>query len=169
MKIIRRDRATGGEGALVDDSWRVIADDEAIPTTGDLIVSLPRLEEARAVLPRGGRVGIRIPGDTEPEGIAPFLSAVPLVAIEIPKFTDGRAYSLARLLRDRHRYEGELRAMGHVLREQLLYLSRCGFDAFALAPGKDLDDALSAFAELPVHYQPGADGEPPIWKRRAIS
>lgn len=163
MKIIRRDRASG-EGAVVDDGWRAIADDEPIPPTGDVIVSLGRQGEASG---RDGRVGLRITGDTDPDAVAPVLAGLPLLAIEIPKHTDGRAYSLARLLRDRHGYRGELRAIGQVLREQLLYLARCGFDSFVLAPGKDPEDALSAFDELPVRYQPGADDEPPIWKRRA--
>jgi uncharacterized protein (DUF934 family) len=165
MKIIRRDLAAGGEGEVVDDDWRTVADDEVMPPSGDVIVGLSRFDEAVA----GGRrrVGIRIAGDTEIDAFAPHLSSIALLAIEIPKLSDGRAYSLARLLRDRHGYRGELRAVGHVFREQLLYLARCGFDAFVLAPGKDLEDALSAFGELPVRYQPGADDEPPIWKRRA--
>jgi len=96
-----------------------------------------------------------------------LLDGVSLVAIELPKFTDGRGYSLARLLRDRFGYQGELRAVGHVLRDQLLYLARCGFDTFVLAEGKSLDDGLAAFEDFSVTYQPAADHDQPIWRRRA--
>lgn len=165
MKLIRRDE----DGARIeDDAWVAVLDDVTVPHEGDALVSLSRWRsDADALRARSGRVGVRVPGDTPPEELAPLLDGVSLVAIELPKFTDGRGYSLARLLRDRFGYQGELRAVGHVLRDQLLYLARCGFDTFVLAEGKSLDDGLAAFEDFSVTYQPAADHDQPIWRRRA--
>ncbi len=163
MTLVRRD----ADGArIVEDPWRTLADDEAFPVDGDAIVSLERWQRERDGLrARAGRVGLRVSGDADPDALAAELEGVSLVAIELPKFTDGRAYSLARLLR-RAGFRGELRAAGDVLRDQLAYLSRCGFESFELAPGKDAEAALSAFSDFSVAYQPAEDDEPPIWRRR---
>lgn len=165
MTLIRRD----AEGARVvhDDPWVFIADDAALPPDGDVIVSLARWRaEGEALRVRGGRVGLRVRGDTDPAELAAELGGVALVEVELPKFTDGRLYSLARLVRDRHGYTGELRVTGDVLRDQLFYLARCGFTTFRLAPGRDVADALRAFEDFSVTYQPAADHAEPIWRRR---
>lgn len=164
MTLILRDT----EGAReVEDAWTAVADDAELPD-GAVIVSLARLLRDREAL-RGRWIGVRVSGDTPVEQLAPELEGIGLVVIELPKFTDGRAYSLARLLRDRYGYTGELRAKGDVLRDQLFYLARCGFTQFELAPGRDVADALSAFADFSVTYQPAADHDEPIWRRRATS
>jgi uncharacterized protein (DUF934 family) len=153
--------------ALTDDPFVHVADDAPVTDTGDVIVSLERWNAERDVLvARRGRTGVRIPGDTEPAALEELLPNVAVIAIEFPKFTDGRGYSTARLLRQHHGYEGELRAIGHVLRDQIFYMHRCGFDAFELAPGKDEQDALLAFEEFSVTYQPAVDEELPLWRRR---
>ncbi len=162
MTLIRRD----ADGArVVDDAWRALGDEEAIPAEGDLVVSLDRWRRDRDAL-RGRRVGLSVPGDTAPEELASDLEGLSLIVVHIPKFSDGRAYTLARLLRGRFGYEGELRAAGNVLRDQLFYLARCGFTSFELAPGRDVSDALAAFADFSVTYQPAADHDQPIWRRR---
>ena len=106
----------------------------------------------------------------EPEDdVEPHLAVLlplPLLAIAFPRFTDGRGYSLGRLLRERHGYRGELRAVGNVLRDQLFYMHRCGFDAFELQPGKSVTEALEAFAELSVRYQAAVDEPRPLFRRR---
>jgi uncharacterized protein (DUF934 family) len=146
-----------------DDRWHVV--DGELPEDGaaDVLVPLEQLDAARG---RAGRLGVRVPGDADDEALGPRLEGVDLVAVEIPKFTDGRAYSLARLLRDKHGFRGELRATGAVLRDQLFYLARCGFDSFALAEGVRVEDALAAFEDFSGSYQPGADHDEPIWRRR---
>src|SRR5690606_28300136 len=131
MVLLRRE----GSGARVidDDPWIPLDDDAPVLEGADVIVSLSRWRAERELLrSRAGRVGLRVPGETEPEALAPELEGVALVVIAIPKFTDGRAYSLARLLRSRFGYRGELRATGDVLRDQLFYLSRVGFESFEL-------------------------------------
>ena len=148
MEIIRNQK-------IVTDAWRHVADDEAVPAEGDVTVSLSRWTTEREALgTRSGRTGVRLAPADDPESIVADLGVLPLVAVEFPKFTDGRGYTTARLLRERHRYAGELRAIGHVLRDQLFYMHRVGFDAFELAPGKSLTDALEAFSEFSVTYQP---------------
>ena len=148
MEIIRNQK-------IVTDAWQHLADDEALPTEGDVTVSLARWTSEREALDaRTGRTGVRLSPGEEADAVLGDLGVLPLIAVEFPKFTDGRGYSTARLLRERHGYKGELRAIGHVLRDQLFYMHRVGFDAFELAPGKSLTDALEAFSEFSVTYQP---------------
>jgi uncharacterized protein (DUF934 family) len=115
----------------------------------------------------GGTLGVQIAGDAQLDALVPYLPKLSLVAIEFPAFTDGRGYSLARLLRERYAFRGELRAVGDVLRDQLLYMARCGFDALELADGRSVQSALAAFEEFSAFYQPAADHALPLWKRSA--
>lgn len=115
-------------------------------------------------------VAVQLPNDHGVEAVLPHLDRLALIAIEFPKHTDGRGYTLARLLRERHRFAGELRAVGNVLRDNLLFMHRCGFDAFELDPkygpgGLDPASALSAFDDFDVFYQAAADVRLPLWKR----
>lgn len=90
-----------------------------------------------------------------------------LIALDFPAFKDGRCYSHARLLRERYDYQGELRAVGDVLRDQLFFMKRCGIDSFQLRSDKDMEDALNAFNDFSVKYQTAADGAPPIYDVRS--
>jgi uncharacterized protein (DUF934 family) len=157
------------QGEIVTSTWVHLDDEQSLPSeAADVTVSLARFcSDRQALRDHPGQVGVRLGPTDEVTGLEDELSALPLVAVEFPKFTDGRGYSLARLLRERHGYRGELRAVGHVLRDQLLYMHRCGFDAFELAPGKSVADALLAFGELSVRYQAGADDPRPLFRRRA--
>jgi uncharacterized protein (DUF934 family) len=107
---------------------------------------------------------VLLPTD-EPTAIAPHLADLPLIAIAFPKFNDGRGLSIAALLR-RLGFGGELRAIGDVARDQLFFMARCGFDAFALRADQDPADALNAFAEFGDVYQDAADGRGPVFRRR---
>lgn len=162
MRIIR-------DRAIVDDDTFVhLADDAPVPEGADVILTLERWRAERGKLAgRRGRVGVRIPNDLDAEELESELPSLALIALEIPKFTDGRAYSQARTLRDHLRYTGEIRATGNVLRDQIGYLSRCGVNAFELSAGKSFEDAMAAFDEVPVHYQPDAHTRVPLWKRSA--
>ena len=154
MRIIR-----GRE--IVDDSWRHLDDDEALPPEGDIIVSLARWQTERdQLLARKGGLGLRLAADQSPDAVAGDLGHFATVALDFPVFRDGRAFTHARHLRQKHNYEGELRAVGDVLRDQLLFMHRCGFDAMELRPDRDIEDALEAFSELPLTYQRAA-GQPP--------
>jgi uncharacterized protein (DUF934 family) len=150
---------------IVDDGWELIGADVPVPPSGDVIVDVDRFNSEReSYAARTGRVGVKLSSDDLPDQIQ-ALSSVPLVAIEFPKFADGRGYSSARLLRERLGYKGELRAVGEVLRDQLFYMARCGFDSFALKAGKDIEGALAAFDDFSVSYQPGADDTRPLFRR----
>ena len=122
-------------------------------------------KSAGELLARCPALGVRVPSDKLPEHI-PDAARLALIAIEFPRFTDGRGYSVARLLRDRYKFTGELRAVGWVLRDNLFYMERCGFDAFEVKPGKPLESALEAFGEFSATYQAAVDDPRPIYRRR---
>lgn len=134
-----------GESGLVPD----------FPEGGRLLAPLALWQLRREdLIARPGDLGLAVEAWDEPESFADALPHVRLVAVNIAQFSDGRAYSLARLLRERYRYGGELRAIGDVLRDQLLYLSRCGFDAFVPRDPRAIREALSAFSELSARQVP---------------
>jgi uncharacterized protein (DUF934 family) len=152
---------------VVTDSFAHVADEDAMPSTGSVIVSLARFNTDKAHLgARRDQLGVQLKSDQTAQDVAADLDKLAVIAIEFPKFRDGRGFSTARLLRDRYGYKGEIRAVGHVIREQLFYMARCGFDAFELAPGKDIQDALSGFDDFQVTYQGAADDPRPLYRRR---
>lgn len=157
------------QGKVVEgDAWQLIADDAPLPASGDLIVGLARLRaSAQQLSAHKGRLGVRVDPEDEPSEVAELLPEVSLVAIHFPKFADGRGYSKARLLRERYGFKGELRAVGEVLADQLQYMSRCGIDAFQLAPGKDVAAALHALHDFSVTYQAATDDPRPLYRRVA--
>jgi uncharacterized protein (DUF934 family) len=150
---------------VIEDNWLVLAVGATVPDEADVLVSLERWNGEHAALNRrAGKTGGVLRSDESPLDIAE-LQSVPLVAIDFPKFSDGRGYSSARILRERLQYQGELRAIGNVLRDQLFYMLRCGIDSFALQEGKDVQGALEAFDEFTVMYQAAADERQPIYRR----
>ena len=131
-----------------------------------LILSLEQWTyHGEALLASGAKVGIRLEPSEGPETIAPLLDRISLVAVNFPSFTDGRGYSIARLLRQRYGWTGELRAVGDILRDQMFYLSRCGFDTFELKDGEAVPEALAAFGDFTEAYQEAAD-RGPLFRRR---
>lgn len=156
MALIRRKPAQpdalGSEAFEPVDDRFAHADLEGPLPDGPVVVPLARLVRDAEAL-KGRELGVRAPSDTRLDALLPFLDAVTRVEIEVPKFVDGRVYSLARRLRDQLGYRGELVAVGDVLRDQVLYYVRCGFDGLVIAAQKDAADALKALDELPVFYQ----------------
>jgi uncharacterized protein (DUF934 family) len=151
--------------AVIEDGWELVPAGADVPATGDVIVDLARWNSGNSeLLKREGRTGVVLSSSQTADQIQ-ALESLPLVAIEFPKFGDGRGYSTARLLRERFGYQGELRAVGDVLRDQLFYMARCGIDSFALKSGKDAEGALQAFEEFSVTYQAGADDPRPLFRR----
>jgi len=144
----------------IEDKWTYVSDDDDLPE-GDVIVTLSRWQNEReALLARGDALGIRLRSDENPSAIADDLAFFQVIALEFPAFTDGRAYSYARLLRERYQFDGEIRAVGDVLRDQVFLMHRCGFDAFEINAGdnKALDIWLDAEKEMTTFYQPTGDG-----------
>ena len=152
--------------AIVEDDFVHVADADALPAAGKPIVTLARYVKAGGELhERYPALGVRLPSDKLPSDL-PQTGVLAVIAIEFPRFSDGRGYSVGRMLRERHRFTGELRAVGWVLRDNLSYMERCGFDAFELKPGKPLESALQAFGEFSTTYQAGIDDRRPIYRRR---
>lgn len=150
---------------IVEDSWQPVADDAELPT-GPVIVSLARWRKERAeLLARGDGLGVRLPNTANLAELVADLPHWQVVALEFPKFADGRAHSQARLLRERYGYWGEVRAVGDVLRDQLFFMARNGFDAFELRADRSLEDALAAFDDFSDSYQPAADQPLPLYRR----
>lgn len=144
--------------ALVEDPWEIATDvDEAeARAAGGALLAVPL--PVWLAWTRDGRRPPRVRGvwlqaDDVLEDLVPHLAELQLVAVHFVRFTDGRGYSVARLLRERYGYEGELRAVGDVLRDQIYLLHRCGFNAFSLRSDQSAEAALEAFKDYSVSYQ----------------
>ena len=142
---------------FVDNGFVHVADEEKVPE-GAVIVSLKRWQADRdALMARNAPLGLRLAADESPEALGTDAHHFAVIELEFPKFKDGRGYSWARLLRQRLNYNGEIRATGDVLRDQWLFMSRCGIDAFEVRPGTRLEDFRAALSEQTVFYQPASD------------
>jgi uncharacterized protein (DUF934 family) len=146
-------------GKIAGDEFVHVADDAEIPGDGAILVSAARLlEDAEGLSRRAGRTGVIWPNNRDVDDLVPRLGRLAVVALVFPTFRDGRAYSQARLLRERHFYRGELRATGQVLRDQFLFLIRAGFDAFEVAKPADAAAFEEAARRYSVFFQPTGDG-----------
>ena len=155
---------------IVEDQWQHVADDADIGQLplGNIIVPLALWQAHKESLLQDKRtLGIRLNSDHDVAEIADELHHFAVIALQFPAFRDGRGYSMARTLRQHHNYKGELRAIGNVLRDQVGYMSRVGFDVFELDPKQKIEDALKAFNEISVKYQSSSDEPHPIYRRRA--
>ena len=129
-------------------------------------LSLPEfLENTDAALAKNTPLAVQLSPEDDPGALVPYLEKLTLIKVDFPKYTDGRGYSQAQLLRRRYGYTGELRAVGHVLRDQILYMHRSGFDAYETARA-DLSSVLEALKEYSAYYQPAADGTTSVFARR---
>lgn len=158
--------------AIVEDSWVHIADGEDVPLDAAIIVSADRwLADRASLVHRNGHIGVRLRNDQSPRELGEDLHRFGVVALEFPAFKDGRAYTQARLLRERHRFTGEIRAFGDVLRDQLLFMQRCGIDAFEIRKPADAEAFQKAINEISVVYQPAADDRRPVsaLRNRAVA
>lgn len=152
---------------LIEDRFVRVADDAALPAEGALLVSLVRFEQERAaLLARKSPLGVWLASNQSPASIAEDLDRLALVALDFPVFSDGRAFSSARLLRERYGYKGELRAIGDVLCEQLPFMLRSGFDTFEMKSPKALEEFRAVVGEVRVVYQPTGDGRATAIDRR---
>jgi uncharacterized protein (DUF934 family) len=166
-RIIKIDAS--GTPQIVVDHWQRLADDEGLPSLDALpvLVSTVRAQRDRAQLEaRAASWGVWITGDAEPGPVVEEFGERPLIAVVVAKFGDGRHFSLARLLRERHGFRGELRAVGNVLPDQLFFMRRCGYSSFELQPGKSYETGLRTLAEFTVTYQSAADDPRPLYRRR---
>lgn len=158
------------DNQVVPDTWELLPKDATLgqlTNAGDIIVPLAMwLEHAHALKARDGRLGVWLDADEEAESIADDLEHFAVIALNFPVFSDGRNYSNARLLRDRYQYKGELRSIGDVLRDQLFFMHRCGFDAYALREDHDPHAALASLNDFSEVYQAATDQPLPLFRRR---
>ncbi|WP_417317391.1 DUF934 domain-containing protein [Emcibacter sp.] len=151
---------------IVEDHWRHVgpADDLFL---GDIIVPLDIWKSDRESLStRNGKLGIQLEPDQHPSEIAADLEKFDVIAINFPTFMDGRGYSHAKILRDRLGYKGEIRAVGDIMRDQLFYLQRCGFNAFEIKTGKNIEEEIKGLEDFSEVYQVSADQKVPLYRRR---
>jgi uncharacterized protein (DUF934 family) len=152
---------------ITTDPFVHVADGAELPGDGDILVSAQRfLEDPEALLKRAGKVGVIWPNNRSVDDLVPHLSRLAAVALVFPSFRDGRAYSQARLLRERHGYDGELRATGQVLRDQFVFMSRAGFDTFEVKKDADAEAFAETVKRYSVFYQPTGDGRLTAFHRR---
>jgi len=155
------------DGRAVADLWTHLSDDDPVPANGAITVSWDRWMKDRDALNRDpSQLGLRAPNTVAVSDLGANAEKCSLIILSFPKFGDGRAYSQARVLRERYGYKGEIRATGDVLRDQLLFMQRCGIDAFEVAERAITENWFSALKEFDTFYQPGADNRPWIARQR---
>lgn len=161
-------------GAFVEDTWREIAEGEDIPPAGHVILPLDWWHQERHAFDGSNApIGLRTEPGANLDEFAPDAHRFALIALSFPKFNDGRAFSTARLLRERYRYRGELRAVGEVLLDQIQMMERCGFDTFEISD--PVTQRILRERGAPAYtrfYQPGAGKESAVdtrpWARRRV-
>ncbi|MES2538516.1 MAG: DUF934 domain-containing protein [Pseudomonadota bacterium] len=156
---------------VVNDDWEVLhlaegqtAESVAVPA-GKKIVPLPVWLAQRETLSSRSDIGVWIASDERPEVLKDDVARLPVIAVDFPKFADGRGYSIAYNLRSRLNYSGELRAIGDVLRDQLFYMQRVGFNAFATRPDRNIHEALKGLTDFSEFYQTSWDQKNPLFRR----
>ncbi len=156
---------------IVDDDWIVLRlkkndtpEGVAVPQ-GKVIVPLKVWQAQRDALQQRADLGVWLASDERAEGLQHEIAKFTVIAVDFPRFNDGRGYSIAHHLRARLGYRGELRAIGDVLRDQLFYMQRVGFDAFAPRADKDISEALKGLSDFSITYQASADEKLPLFRR----
>ncbi|WP_292932560.1 DUF934 domain-containing protein [Noviherbaspirillum sp.] len=156
-----------GMPQVVEDRWCVMREPHVPVAESSAWTIFP----LSALQPQENKVtpevrAVWIAPDDDFETLVVQLLKLDLIAVDFPVFRDGRGYSIATLLRTRYGWTGELRAIGDVLRDQLNYMRRCGFDSFAVRADKDIHDAIKSFTHYSVRYQGAVDDPVPLFRRR---
>jgi uncharacterized protein (DUF934 family) len=157
--------------AIVADDWTVLrlqeqeTPENVIVAAGKVIVPLKVWQAQRAALQDRKEIGVWLASDERPEELKGDIEKFSVIAVDFPKFSDGRGYSIAFNLRARLGYSGELRAIGDVLRDQLFYLQRVGFDAFAPRPDRKIEDVIKGLSDFSEVYQTSFDQKLPLFRR----
>ncbi len=157
--------------AIVQDDWSVLRLTDAdtpqsvdVPS-GRVIVPLGVWQAQRDTLKNRADIGVWLASSDRPEALQEEVEKFSVIAVDFPKFADGRGYTIAYLLRERLGYKGELRAIGDVLRDQMYYMQRVGFDAFAPRADKDIHAALRGLSDFSESYQASVDQPQPLFRR----
>ena len=156
---------------IVQDDWTLLREANSIEEISQagkqIIISLTHWKQFQDELTSfAGKIGIWLESSQSPKEIIADVNNFEVIALDFPVFSDGRAYSYARELRNDLEYAGELRAIGDVLRDQLYYMSSCGFDAFDLRDDQDAPSAITAFDDFKEAYQASVKQPIPLFRRR---
>lgn len=155
---------------VIDDQWTLLGADTELAkalNTPQAIVPFALWQQHKSQLQAVSPLGIWLESNEAIEDLSEDLTHFAVIALNFPVFTDGRHFSSARLLRERYGYTGEIRAIGDVLRDQLFFMQRCGFDAYAIRADRCPTDALQSLTELSVTYQAAYDQTLPLYRRRS--
>ncbi len=156
---------------IVADDWTVLrlteeqTPDQVSVADGKIIVPLKVWQAQKATLQGRPDLGVWFASDERPEALKGEVDQFSVIAVDFPKFADGRGYSIAYNLRARLGYTGELRAIGDVLRDQMFYMQRVGFDAFAPRADRSIEDALKGLSDFSEKYQTSWDEKLPLFRR----
>lgn len=153
---------------LAENNWTKLAAD----FSGDLpeqncLVPFKFWLENREALASITHIGLWLDSDDEVEALGDQANRFQVIAINFPTFMDGRGFSLGRLLRERFGFKGELRAIGNVIRDQLFYLKRCGFNGFEITLAGSPEEVTESLSDFTETYQGAADDPAPLFRRQA--
>jgi uncharacterized protein (DUF934 family) len=152
---------------IIEDSWLVLDESANNLPSGNIMLSIEQCQQySEQFSEHHGSIGLWLDGNADIDDIIDLLQQMSVIAIKFPKFVDGRGFSLARLLRERYNFEGELRAIGEFIRDQLYLLQRCGFNAFQFANDEELIEASKSLNDFSETYQVSADQKQPLFRRR---
>ncbi|HEY7884430.1 MAG TPA: DUF934 domain-containing protein [Cellvibrionaceae bacterium] len=162
------------DGTISDNNWQLMAKPETDAVTaavaaGAVIVPLAVWQAQRDALSARNDIGVWLDSDETADMLGQDVTALPLIAVNFPAFTDGRGFTTARILRERYNFTGELRAVGYFLAEQVCYMRRCGINAFDFGTEREqhLQAAIDAMDDFTEYYQASVDEPQPLFRRRA--
>ena len=155
------------DNCVENDGWITLEESSETLPSGDVLMTYDQWQGfSEQLISHDGGVGVIIDGNAEIEEIIEPLLNLPLIAINFPKFADGRGFSAARLLRERYNYTGEIRAVGGFIRDQLYLMSRCGFNAFKFTDDTDLSESAKSLQDFSENYQVSVEQKNPLFRRR---
>lgn len=160
------------DGQVAENDWALMAKDSELAaalsnTSAKILVPLSLWQAQKPALQASEKtVGVWLDSDDDIYELGAEATNLPIIALNFPVFMDGRSYSSAAILRERLGFEGELRAIGEILRDQLFYMKKCGINSFEISDSVKLEDALAAFNDFANNYQSTSEEPLPLFRRR---
>lgn len=157
-------------GELLADNWQVLAKDATSSVSelgaGNWLVHIKWYLQNQELLTGASNVSVWLDSDDEAASVADLVKRLPVIGVNFPVFTDGRGFSIGRTIRERYQFAGELRAIGNFMQDQLFYLKRCGFDAFAVTESAPIESMAQSLRDFSDFYQAAVDQPLPLFRRR---
>lgn len=162
-------RKLTSDGTLTDDNWILLPKEDVFDpasTSGPTLIHWSVARQHLEAFEAENNIGIWIDTESSEESLESLPLQVPVIAIHIPAFTDGRGFSLARMLREQKEFAGEIRAVGNYMQDQLFYMRRCGFDAFIIDDNANVESMRRSLQDFSDSYQAAVDQPNPLFRRR---